>query len=131
MKKSAILLAVILGCLAIYSPAQSGRKSKAAPTPASPTPQTQNPEDYSESKPNNSRIIWSNPEKDKKSKKDTTPKVTQPVPPTSETTDDQDVVKVETNLITIPVSVYERSGVYVGGLRQADFKIFEDGKEQE
>jgi VWFA-related protein len=27
--------------------------------------------------------------------------------------------------------VYERSGVYVGGLRRSDFKIFEDGKEQE
>ena len=41
------------------------------------------------------------------------------------------MIKVETSLVTIPVSVYERSGVYVSGLRRNDFKIFENGKEQE
>jgi VWFA-related protein len=45
--------------------------------------------------------------------------------------DDDDVVKVETNLITIPVSVFDRNGLYIPGLEQGDFKIFEDGVEQE
>ncbi len=133
MKKSAILLAVLLGCFVIYTPAQSGRKTKVTPTPE-PTPQSQNPEDYSESKPNNSRIILPNSTKDKKSKKETSKKETAETPPaaqTGETVNEEDVVKVETNLITIPVSVYERSGVYIGGLQQTNFKIFEDGKEQE
>src|SRR5262249_32620587 len=42
-----------------------------------------------------------------------------------------DVVKVDTNLVTIPVSVYDHNGLYISGLRQDDFKIFEDGKEQQ
>jgi len=135
MKKSAILLAILLGCFVICAPAQSGRKAKSSPTPE-PTPQTQNPEDYSESKPNTSRIISPTTTKDKNKKKESkkdaaTTTETQTAPQTSETVNDEEVVKVETNLITIPVSVYERSGIYVSGLRQTDFKIFEDGKEQE
>ena len=45
--------------------------------------------------------------------------------------DEGDILRVETNLITIPVSVFDRNGLYIPGLRQNDFKIFEDGKEQE
>lgn len=44
---------------------------------------------------------------------------------------DDEVLKVETNLITIPVSVFDRNGLYVPGLEQEDFRIFENGKEQE
>src|SRR4030095_12664632 len=44
---------------------------------------------------------------------------------------DDDVVKVETNLITIPVSVFDRHGLYMPDLRKEDFTIFEDGKEQQ
>ena len=40
-------------------------------------------------------------------------------------------MKVETTLVTIPVSVFDRNGLYIPGLNQSDFKIFEDGKEQE
>ena len=42
-----------------------------------------------------------------------------------------DVLKVETNLVTIPVSVYDRNGLYIPGLQAKDFKIYEDGKEQQ
>lgn len=45
--------------------------------------------------------------------------------------DDEEVLRVETNLVTIPVSVFDRSGRYLPSLQQADFKIFEDGKEQQ
>jgi len=45
--------------------------------------------------------------------------------------DTGDIVKVETNLVTIPVSVYDRNGLYIPGLRQQDFKVFEDGVEQD
>lgn len=44
---------------------------------------------------------------------------------------DDEVLKVETNLITIPVSVFDRNGLYIPGLLQKDFKIYENGKEQE
>ncbi|MFL6334518.1 MAG: VWA domain-containing protein [Pyrinomonadaceae bacterium] len=45
--------------------------------------------------------------------------------------DDGDVVRVETNLVTVPVSVFDRQGRVVTNLRQQDFRIFEDGVEQE
>jgi VWFA-related protein len=45
--------------------------------------------------------------------------------------DEGDVVRVETNLVTVPVSVFDRQGRFVTNLRQQDFRIFEDGVEQE
>jgi VWFA-related protein len=40
------------------------------------------------------------------------------------------VIKVETNLVTMPVSVLDRDGRFISGLEQRDFKIFENGVEQ-
>jgi Ca-activated chloride channel family protein len=51
------------------------------------------------------------------------------VPPSPDV--DGETLKIETNLITIPVSVFDRNGLYIPGLRQAEFKIFDDGVEQE
>ena len=42
-----------------------------------------------------------------------------------------DVVRVNTSLVTVPVSVMDRSGRYIPDLRQRDFRIFEDGIEQQ
>ena len=42
---------------------------------------------------------------------------------------DDDVVRVNTDLVVLNVTVTDRSGQYVPGLRRSDFKIFEDGKE--
>ena len=42
-----------------------------------------------------------------------------------------DVVRVETNLVTIPARVMDRDGRYITDLRKEDFQIFEDGVEQE
>ena len=44
--------------------------------------------------------------------------------------DDDEVIKVETNLVTIPVAVLDRDGRFVSGLQQNDFQIFEDGVQQ-
>ena len=41
------------------------------------------------------------------------------------------MIKVETSLVTIPVSVSDRNGFFIPNLQQKDFKIFEDGLEQE
>ncbi len=43
---------------------------------------------------------------------------------------DDEVIRVETNLITMPVSVLDRDGRFVSGLGQNDFRIFENGIEQ-
>jgi Ca-activated chloride channel family protein len=43
--------------------------------------------------------------------------------------DDDEVVKVNTDLVVLNVTVTDQSGQYIPGLKLADFKIFEDGKE--
>jgi VWFA-related protein len=50
---------------------------------------------------------------------------------TAEKTDgSEEVLKVQTNLVTMPVSVLDRDGRFVSGLGQQDFKIYENGVEQ-
>ena len=44
--------------------------------------------------------------------------------------DDGGVIRVETNLVTMPVSVLDREGRFISGLQQKDFRIFENGVEQ-
>jgi len=41
-----------------------------------------------------------------------------------------DVVRINTTLVTVPVSVLDRQGRFVYGLRREDFHLFEDGVEQ-
>jgi VWFA-related protein len=41
------------------------------------------------------------------------------------------VIRVDTDLVTIPATVLDREGRYVTNLRKEDFQIFEDGIEQE
>ncbi len=42
---------------------------------------------------------------------------------------DDDVVRVDTDLVIINITVTDKNGKYVPGLKLKDFKIFEDGKE--
>lgn len=107
--------------------AQSGRKAVATPKP---TPVAIDPNDssqYSESKPRPPRTV-------RKTERPATasPRAqSTPSAPNIPDSDDGEILKVETNLITIPVSVFDRNGLYVASLRQQDFRIFEDGVEQE
>src|SRR5690242_3903897 len=48
-----------------------------------------------------------------------------------EEVDAGDVVKVNTTLVTIPVSVMDRDGRYVPNLLKDDFRLWEDGVEQQ
>ncbi|MBA2705678.1 MAG: hypothetical protein H0U60_17710 [Blastocatellia bacterium] len=45
--------------------------------------------------------------------------------------DENDVVRVSTSLITVPAEVMDRNGRYIGSLRKEDFRVFENGVEQE
>jgi Ca-activated chloride channel family protein len=45
--------------------------------------------------------------------------------------DENDVVRVSTSLITVPAEVMDRSGRYIGNLRKDDFRIYENGVEQD
>jgi Ca-activated chloride channel family protein len=42
-----------------------------------------------------------------------------------------DIVRVETTLVSIPVSVMDRDGKFIPNLRKEDFRIWEDGIEQQ
>jgi VWFA-related protein len=44
---------------------------------------------------------------------------------------EDEVVRVNTALVTIPVSVLDRDGRFIPALRKEDFRIFEDGTEQQ
>ncbi|HJX91695.1 MAG TPA: VWA domain-containing protein [Pyrinomonadaceae bacterium] len=42
-----------------------------------------------------------------------------------------DIIRVDTTLVTIPVSVMDRDGRYVPNLRKEDFRLWEEGVEQD
>ncbi|MCA1576264.1 MAG: VWA domain-containing protein [Acidobacteria bacterium] len=67
----------------------------------------------------------------------TTPALGAPVnaPATAAATTDEeveagDVVRIETSLVAVPVSVLDRQGRFIPGLRREDFRVFENGVEQ-
>jgi VWFA-related protein len=50
--------------------------------------------------------------------------------PGPEEVDEGDVVRVNTTLVTVPVSVLDRQGRFVPNLKREDFSVFENGVEQ-
>lgn len=120
--KSFLLTVLILLSLSFEAIAQSGRKITPQPTPSPVS--TEDASGYSESKSQNRRIRIS-PSSQQQSAEDQSDANKQ------KNSDDEEIVRIETNLITIPVSVFDRDGLYIPGLRQGEFKIFEDGIEQE
>lgn len=133
--------AILFTLLALFSAfavnAQSGRRITPSKTPLPPVEDTESSKKadavvgYSESRPTAKRNVTTSPtlrsapaksNNDKATTKTTEPEVLGD--------SDDDVVKVDTNLITIPVSVFDRSGLYVADLEKNNFKVFEDGVEQ-
>ncbi|MEQ1923146.1 MAG: VWA domain-containing protein [Pyrinomonadaceae bacterium] len=47
------------------------------------------------------------------------------------TVDDGDIIKVTTQLVSVPVRVMDKRGRFIGGLTKENFKVTEDGVEQE
>jgi Ca-activated chloride channel homolog len=142
--KIPFLLLIAFNCVAAAN-AQSGKVQNVPPNPSDkPTVQvTQEPAEikkqdavtYSESSPNTGRLIFP-ANKNKTAKNDSKTKTKKDAQTPSPAVDaqiseDEEPIKVETNLVTIPVSVTDRSGFYISDLKQAEFKIFEDGVEQE
>ena len=70
-------------------------------------------------------------ESEKSKNKSDTSKVIEDKSNTSQSVGDEDTITVETNLVTIPVSVFDRNGLYIPNFQKSNFKIFENGKEQE
>lgn len=44
---------------------------------------------------------------------------------------DNEILRVDTELVTIPVKILDRRGRFIGGLMKADFQVFEDNAPQE
>lgn len=54
-----------------------------------------------------------------------------PEPTGPEEVDAGDIIRVDTTLVTIPVSVMDRDGRYIPNLQKEEFRVWEDGVEQE
>ena len=126
--KNIVVAFIFLLTLSFVAVAQSGRRVTATPAPT-PVANQADPTQYSESKPHaprNTRVTERFPGigAGSTAKPAGSPAVT-------DAKDDPETLRIETNLITIPVSVFDRNGLYIPGLRQSDFKIYEDGNEQE
>jgi VWFA-related protein len=50
--------------------------------------------------------------------------------PSVEEVSDGDVIRINTNFVTVPVSVLDRQGRFIPGLQREDFRVFENGVEQ-
>lgn len=110
--------------------AQSGRRVAPTPKPTPVAPTRTDAPIYSESKPNPPRRA-TYADRFPGIGNGTGKPVFTPTTETPITVEGDDVVMVDTDLVTIPVSVFDRNGLYIPGLTQDDFRIFEDGKEQE
>jgi Ca-activated chloride channel homolog len=152
MKRLLIVGIVIFGLVSLGL-AQSGRRIKnpipgttSSGTTASGTAPTQStsPEEetkaepetvgYSESatnQPISISLSRRNREENKKSKEKSDKVQPTPTPLPTSTESDEEIIKVETNLISIPVTVSNRNNLYIPSLSKQNFQIFEDGKEQE
>lgn len=144
--KTIIFLSLLLLAAVTFGHAQSGRRISGPPQPA-PTPvvieRTQSPNissapsgpGYSESLPNAPRSVSirdRKPSAPKESKDRKQPKDKQSADKATQGGDAEDqVVKVDTSLVTVPVSVFDRQGAFVSDLIPKDFAIFENGVEQD
>lgn len=110
--------------------AQSGRRIEPQPTPEAQTVEEE--ADYSESNPNRTRPQYIPPRRVREARaKARQQQQTQPTTVKTSTTGDDDLITIESKLVTIPVSVFDRYGLYIPGLKKEDFKIFDEGKEQQ
>jgi len=58
------------------------------------------------------------------------PQTASPKHPRPEEVGEGDIVRVDTTLVGVPVTVLDREGRFVPGLKREDFHIYEDGEEQ-
>ncbi len=127
MARIPTLSLVVLATAAAVQP-QSGRRVQSEPTPTPSPAAEQDSLGYSESRPvrqRGSRPVPLLPAKSVEASLDKGDGSGRIVG------DNEDTIKVETDLITIPVSVFDRDGLYIPNLVRGDFRIFEDGVEQE
>ncbi len=50
---------------------------------------------------------------------------------TAQDIEEEEIIEIETRLVSVPVMVSDRNGRFVSGLKERDFTIFQDGVQQE
>lgn len=125
MKKLGVFLSIILLGVAAFAQSQprprvvtSDPYGTPTPTPRTTAPVLQGSTQNSEKRP---PVLQGGR---------TTPQPTATPATDDVVVEDDEVIKVETNLVTMPVSVLDRDGRFIAGLQQRDFQIFENGTQQ-
>jgi VWFA-related protein len=131
MKKTAVVL-LFLGMFCFSLFAQAGRKTRprVVKTPA-PTPQTNKrpPVLQNDTEEDNSTPVGKPPVLvDTSTKK--APSSENQTPSEEVIEEDDEVIKIETTFVTLPVTVLDRQGRFISGLDKNKFKIYENGMEQ-
>ncbi len=132
MRKTAIIL-LFLGLFCLSALAQVGKKTRPriVRTPT-PTPQTQTPQRpvlQNDSPRDQSTQVGKPPVLiDNTSRKP--PSSQAQIPADEEVIEDDEIIKIETNFVTLPVTVLDRQGRFISGLTQNQFQIFDNGIQQ-
>lgn len=116
MKTSAVFI-LILGTLAIGAFGQTNTSTRPRVAPTATPPRMAN-DPYKNTPPAGPPVLSGGQRQPSAAPTATPPE------------DDGEIIKVETNLVTMPVSVLDRDGRFISGLQQNDFKIYENGVEQ-
>lgn len=123
MKRSITLVLTLIGfSLAAFGQSTTTARPRVATTPTPPVI-ANDPGRVSSPTDGNAPVLQN---------RNTRPPSGQPAttPTPSKIDDPNEVIKVETNLVTMPVSVLDRDGRFIAGLGKNDFKVFENGTEQ-
>lgn len=100
------LILILVAIFAASSPAQSGRESSGGSGKA-------------------------NQRKEEPKPQPTVMPIGNTAPMSADTPDDGDVIKINTQLVSVPVRVMDKKGLFVAGLSKEDFTVTEDGVKQE
>jgi Ca-activated chloride channel homolog len=121
-----LLLANALGLMAQTRPRRVGQTAGTQPTASSP--QQPQPTPSTQKRP----VLQTGTTTSSGNRPPASPSSSQtPTSNDPEEVDENDVVRVNTTLVTIPVSVMDRQGRFIPDLRQQEFRIYEDGVEHE
>ncbi|HUF02725.1 MAG TPA: VWA domain-containing protein [Aridibacter sp.] len=120
--------AVLLGLSGMYASAQNTNNTRPRVVtdtdqkiePASSPPELKNDTPYPENQKPAPVLQDNSPNKSP----------TDLAPPPPLVLEDDEVIRIDTNFVTLPVSVLDRDGRFIPGLTQRDFKIYENGAEQ-
>jgi VWFA-related protein len=126
MRKSAVVLLFVI-CAAALVPVFA--QSRARRVSQSPTPETSAPETQADAPAAPRTAPTPFPETPETPSSRAGEQQKKPGEVSEEVGEDE-VVRVNASLVTVPVSVLDRDGRFISGLHKEDFRIFEDGAEQ-